>query len=276
MKTFIKHHAVTLFFIFAFLISWTGVFIVVGFDRLFTTGPTADQMAFLFIAMCAGPSISGLLFTCICDGRQGLRDLRGHLLKWKVSGRWYSIAILTAPVLILAILSLLSTLKSTFIPGIFLSRDKASLIVLGFFGGLAAGICEELGWTGFVVPRMRKRYGLITTGVIVGLLWGLWHLPIFLPGDPSGEVPSALYLAIILFTQLPAYRVLMVWLYDRTASLFLTLLMHASLTFCALSLQFVSRSGIDFVIYDSVLAVAIWIVIFFVVRKTPDEIYRKA
>ncbi len=270
MRTFLKHNAVTLYFILVFLISWAGVVLVVGFNKLLTEGPADDQMGLLFIAMCAGPVISSLLFTYICEGRQGLSDLKGHLLKWKVNGRWYAVAILTAPVLVLSILFLLLTIKSTYIPEIFSSGDKVSIIVLGFVGGLTAGICEELGWTGFVVPRFRKRYGLIATGVIVGFLWGLWHLPLFLPGDPSGEVPSALYLAIILFSQLPAYRVLMVWLYDRTASLFLTILMHTSLTFCALSLQFVSRSGIDFVIYDSVLAAVIWVVIFFVVRKPPD------
>ncbi len=271
MKTFIKNHAITLYFILAFLISWSGVALVVGLERLLAEGPADDQMALLFLAMCAGPSISGLLFTYICDGRQGLRDLKGRLLNWKVGARWYAAAILTAPVLVLALLFMLSIIKPAFIPGIFSSPDKTMLVVLGILGGLAAGICEELGWTGFVVPRMRKQYGLIATGVIVGLLWGLWHLPLFLPGDPSGEVPSTLYLAIILFSQLPAYRVLMVWLYDKTSSLFLTILMHMSLTFCTLSFQSVTQSGIDFAIYDSVLAAVIWVLILLIIRKRPDS-----
>lgn len=270
MNTFIKHHAVKLYFILAFLISWSGVILVVGLNRLFTQGPADDQMALLFLAMCAGPAISGLLFTYICDGRQGLRDLKRRLLKWKVSVRCYAAAILTAPVLVLSLLFLLSTFKPAFIPGIFSSPDKALLIASGILGGLAAGICEEIGWTGFVVPRVRKQYGLITTGAFVGLLWGLWHLPLFLPGDPSGEVPSVLYLTIILFSQLPAYRVLMVWLYDKTSSLFLTILMHMSLTFCTLSFQPVTQSGIDFVIYDLTLAAVIWVLILFIIRKRPD------
>jgi membrane protease YdiL (CAAX protease family) len=244
---------------------------VVGLERLLTEGPADDQMALLFLAMCAGPSISGLLFTYICDGRQGLRDLKERLLNWKVGARWYAAAILTAPVLVLSLLFILSIIKPAFIPGIFSSPDKTMLVVSGILGGLVAGICEELGWTGFVVPRMRKQNGLIATGVIVGLLWGLWHLPLFLPGDPSGEVPSTLYLAIILFSQLPAYRVLMVWLYDKTSSLFLTILMHMSLTFCALSFQSVTQSGIDFAIYDSVLAAVIWVLILLIIRKRPDS-----
>ncbi len=271
MRLFYKQHAITLYFILAFIISWTGVSLIAGLERLFASGPADNQMALLFLAMCAGPSISGLLLTYICDGRQGLRDLKGRLLKWKVKSRWYAAAFLTAPVLVMFTLSLLSIFKPAFLPAIFSSGNKLSLIVSGISGGLAAGICEELGWTGFVVPRMRKRYGIITTGVIVGLLWGLWHLPLFLSGDPSGEVPSTLYLVIILFSQLPAYRVLMVWLYNKTSSLFLAILMHSSLTFCALSLQSVSQSGVDFVIYDLAFALVIWVLALFVIRKTPDE-----
>lgn len=275
MKTFIKHNAVTFYFILVFIISWTGVFLIVGLNKLFTTGATNDQMALLFLAMCAGPSISGILFTYICDGKQGLRNLRERLLKWRISGRWYVVALLTAPVLVLFTLFLLSTFKSEFLPAIFTSSNKVSLIVSGIFGGLAAGICEEFGWTGFAIPRLRERYGLIASGIIVGLLWGLWHLPLFLPGDKSGEVPSALYLTIILFSQLPAYRVIMVWLYDKTTSLFLVILMHMSLTFCALSLQFVSKSAIDFVIHDLVLASVIWVLVLFVNRRTPSEAHPK-
>jgi len=65
----------------------------------------------------------------------------------------------------------------------------------------------------------------------------------------------------------------MVWLYDKTSSLFLTILMHMSLTFCALSFQSVTQSGIDFAIYDSVLAAVIWVLIFLIIRKRPDPVH---
>ncbi|MBN2039438.1 MAG: CPBP family intramembrane metalloprotease [Spirochaetes bacterium] len=266
MKAFIKDNAIIVYFILTFFISWAGVLLVVGIDRLFIFGPSEEQMGLLFLAMCAGPSISGILLTYICDGREGLSDLKNRLLKWKVSIRWYAVAFLTAPVLILSILLVLSIFKSSFMPAIFSSDNKASLIIFGITGGLAAGIFEEIGWTGFVIPRMRLHYGIIKSGLIVGLLWGLWHLLLFMPGDPSGEVPAVIYFLIILFSQLPAYRVLMVWLYDNTTSLFATILMHTSLTFCALCLQSASNSGIDFVIYDLVLAVVLWIIIGFITK----------
>ncbi len=47
----------------------------------------------------------------------------------------------------------------------------------GIAVGLVVPFFEELGWTGFAIPELGKRYGILTTGLIVGLLWGAWHFP---------------------------------------------------------------------------------------------------
>ena len=61
----------------------------------------------------------------------------------------------------------------------FTVSDKPILFLMGIAVGLVAGIFEELGWTGFAVPTLlRLRYGVLGTGLIVGVLWGAWHLPI--------------------------------------------------------------------------------------------------
>jgi membrane protease YdiL (CAAX protease family) len=133
--------------------------------------------------------------------------------------------------------------------------------VIGLAAGLMTGFCEELGWTGFVIPRLRLRYGVLTTGIIVGLLWGAWHFPLFSGGDLSGALPLALYLPAQLFTFLPAYRVLMVWVYDRTGSLLVAIVMHASLTASTLILQPLDVVGIRALTYDLVLAAALWLLV---------------
>ena len=61
----------------------------------------------------------------------------------------------------------------------------------------------------------------------MGLLWGLWHFPMFAgTRDPTGTLPAACGRPL-LFAWLPPYRVLMVWVYDRTESLPIAMLMHA-------------------------------------------------
>jgi membrane protease YdiL (CAAX protease family) len=100
---------------------------------------------------------------------------------------------------------------------------------MGIVAGLMVGFFEELGWTGFAVPHFGAGYGIIATGIIVGILWGAWHFLLFLEHDSfSATFPLALLLAR-LFSWLPAYRVLMVWVHERTESLLVVILMHASL-----------------------------------------------
>ena len=143
---------------------------------------------------------------------------------------------------------------------ILVSDHKASLVLIGIAVGLAAGFFEELGWTGFAIPRLRLRHGILTTGLIVGFLWGAWHLPLFSgQGSPSG-MPIALYLSVLLFSFLPPFRVLMVWLYDRTESLPIVMIMHAGLSATSLILR-PQTTGVGVIAYDLVFATALWVVV---------------
>ena len=261
-KTFVMRHPVVTYFVLTFLISWSGILVVLG-PGAFTgaTAPTEGLLPLVYLAMFAGPSVAGILLTGLVDGKAGFHDLRSRLLRWRVDVRWYVVALLTAPLVVTAVLLPLSLGSAGFLPGVFTSDDKVSLLVIGLAAGLMTGLCEELGWTGFVIPRLRLRYGILTTGLIVGLLWGAWHFPLFSGGDLSGALPLALFLPVQLFTFLPAYRVLMVWVYDRTGSLLVAMLMHVSLTASTLILQPLDVAGMRALTYDLVLAAALWLLI---------------
>jgi membrane protease YdiL (CAAX protease family) len=179
-----------------------------------------------------------------------------------VGARWYAVALLTAPLVFTVVLLTLSLTSSEYLPGILTSDDKASVLLMGVFAGLVAGIFEELGWTGFAIPRMRLRYGVLGTGLIVGLLWGAWHfLPFFWgSGTTSGVVPVALFLPVLLFTWLPAFRVLMVWVYDRTGSLLVAILMHASLV-ASNAILAPLATGVSQVTYNLMWAAVLWVLV---------------
>lgn len=124
-------------------------------------------------------------------------------------------ALLTAPLVTLATLVPLSFTSTVFLPAILTADDKTSLVLSGVAVGLIVPVFEELGWTGFATPRLRQRRGVLATGLIMGLLWGAWHFPLFAgSAGSSGELPPALFLAAMLFSWLVPYRVLMVRLYD--------------------------------------------------------------
>ena len=182
-----------------------------------------------------------------------------RLLTWRVGVRWYAVALLTYPLTMAAILGTLALISPQVLPGTFVGGDGVALLLSGMVAGLAAGFFEELGWTGFATPRLRLRYGVVLTGLIVGLLWGAWHLPLFASSASSATaVAPVLMLAILLFSFLPPFRVLMVWVYERTQSLLLVILMHASLTGSTVALALVAP-GLPAVTYDLVLGIVLWI-----------------
>src|ERR1051326_5650485 len=99
-----------------------------------------------------------------------------------------------------------------------MTQGLANLLLAALAGGLLIGVFEELGWTGFVIPRLLPWYGVLATGLLLGAVWGAWHFIMFWERDSfSGALPLALLL-VRLFAWLPAYRVLMVWVYDRMGS----------------------------------------------------------
>jgi CAAX protease family protein len=279
MKAIARTRAIVAYFVLTFAISWGGILLVIGGPDGFTGTTAQDDPRFplVFVAMLAGPSVAGILLTGLFGGRAGLRELLTRLSKWQVGARWYAVALLTAPLLTTVVLLALSVLSSQFLPAIVLTDDQVALLRFALAVGLLAGVFEELGWTGFAVSALRFRYGVATSGLIVGVLWGAWHILAIVwgVGDRAGTLPLALFVALDVLSVLPAYRVLMVWVYDRTGSLLLAMLMHASLTASLLILP-PETTGLALVTFDLALAAALWIVIAALAMANDGRLSRQA
>jgi hypothetical protein len=282
VAAFIKRHPVPVYFVLTFAISWGGILLIIGGPAAIPGTPEQVQKLFPFtlVALFAGPSVAGLLMTAFISGREGRRDLLSRLLRWRVSARWYAAALLTGPLLVAAVLFGLALLSPEFIPGIISTNDKVGLLMFGLAWGLiGGGLLEELGWTGFAVPRLRPRYGAVTTGLIVGLLWGAWHFLIAFWASRGlagqGSLPNFVggFLAFYIIA-LPAYRVLMVWVYDGTESLPVAMLMHAILSASTIILQPQSTAGN--LTWNLALAAALWIVVAAVVVANRGQLSRQS
>jgi uncharacterized protein len=217
----------------------------------------------VFLAMLAGPSLAGILLTLLTQGRTGLREMRSRLLRWRVGTPVYALSLLTAPLLTTVVLLSLSLFSRDFLPAIFATADKLPLLLFGLTVGLGAGIFEELGWTGFATPRLRKQHDVLAGGLFLGMLWGAWHILVNLwaSSTPTGEISPTFMLPVLLSTvglgMLPAYRVLMVWVYERTKSLLVGMLMHVSLTASLIILR-PAATGMALVVYELVWAGTLW------------------
>lgn len=222
VKRFVAKHPALVYFALTFTISWGGALVAIGGSGgMKGTTPTSDpRFVYALIAMLVGPSATGILLTGLIDGRVSLGTLFSRLLAWRVNARWYAIALLTAPVMMTATLLALSSTSPAFLPGIVSAQDKGSLVLVSLAVGLSAGLFEELGWTGFAIPTLRRRYGVLATGLIVGIWWSAWHLlpNIWSSRAASAGLPISVYMVgttlAIFVGYLTAFRVLMVWVYD--------------------------------------------------------------
>jgi hypothetical protein len=255
------------YFALTFAISWCGVLLVIGGPGKILVTPEQAEilLPFAILVMLVGPSVAGILLTGLVHGRAGFRELLSQLFRWRVDVRWYAVALLTTPFLATALLLALSLLSSEFLPTIVTTEDKGSLLLIGLVSGLVVGIFEEIGWTGFAIPELRRRYSVFTTGLTVGLLWAAWHFLVYFwgSGTSTGAFSLAIFLPefIFLVGTLPVYRVLMVWVYDRTGSLLVAMLMHAIHTAITTFILVPLATGASRVIYYLIFAAALWVIV---------------
>lgn len=234
--SFVRRHPVPAFYVLTFVISWGGVAAIMGVAPV--------PMAVAVTVGPVGPALASVLLTGLLEGKAGLRRLGARLRRWRVGARWYSVALVTGPLVMAATFAAVSLAFPGYYSGFTTVGDMVGVALAGIAVGLMVGFLEELGWTGFALPRLRSRYGTLSTGLMMGLLWGAWHYPMFAgSADPSGAIPAALIVAVFLFAWLPPYRVLMVWVYDGTESLPLAMLMHAVLSAGAFINSFMAASG---------------------------------
>lgn len=264
----LRRHPVAAYFALTFIISWGGLLILGGgFAGAPKTKEEFQSQMHIFIPLAlGGPSLSCILLTALVHGKAGFAGLVSRFLKWRVNLGWYAIALLFGPLVILAELLALSYYSTGFLPGVIAAGERLPLLAMGLVAGVMVGFFEELGWTGFATPLLRTRYGVWGTGLIIGALWGGWHIflnVVWVAGAYMGGLPPILYFGgrglSDLAGILVAFRILMVLVYDRTGSLLVAMLMHASLTAATIIFEPQTVAGWNLLLYDLASAVAMWL-----------------
>ena len=280
IKNFIEQHALLSYFIITFFISWGSVILILGPSRIIGTPQEREDLLYILVfPLLLGPTIASLTLTTILYDKSGLKKLGSRLTTWKVKPQWYLIALLLAPILGFSTLMLLLSTSEVYRPAILTTDNKIALIIVAFIIGLSAGIFEETGWTGFAIPELRKHYDVFTSGLILGFMWGIWHYiqAIWGSGNDAGTFTMSLFLPLITFyvAVLPAYRIIMVWVYEHTKSLLIAMIMHASLTgnviYMLLSPD-LSADRMALLTWYLVFALPLWLIVGFLIvierRKT--------
>ena len=221
----VRARPVPAFFVLAYLLSWVYWLVVLGIMG-------HDTLAW-FVPGAFGPPLAALLVTGLVDGRDGTRAFLRRWVLWRVGVRWYALALVGLPALGLLVGLLLGDWSERF-AGSGPSVVVTYLAVLSFLLVLGGGQ-EEPGWRGFALPRMQDRLGPLAASVVLGVLWGLWHLPVFVlvPGyNSAGSGVASIAASVLVFTAVGAVgqSLLLTWLFNNTrGSVLLAVLAHASL-----------------------------------------------
>jgi len=226
--------------------------------------------ATLLISAAVLVLLAALVISGVLSSRRGIRLLLQGLARWRMNPAWYLIAFALWPVLVIAGNSLAGLLgldvpvapyRPTRIP-------IAILAVESFFWYLlfAGPLNEEAGWRGFAQTRLQHRFSPLVASIIVGALWGLWHVPVHLMGLYPGGAQGA----IIRLFDIPL-AVVFAWLFNRSRqSLLPVLILHAVINTSSL---FLPRNYLT----SSMLILVLAVVLVFVDkmwRRRPEEAQR--
>lgn len=257
--SFLLTHPLTAYFLLTFTISWLGA-LAVAAPHLLRNEPLPMLTGILmFPVMLVGPSLSAIFLTWFTAGRLGLRDLFSRLLRANIPLGWYA-ALLIPPVLVLTLLLTLKTfLSPVYMPNLFL---------MGVFFGVPAGLLEEIGWTGFAFPKMSSQHNAFGASILLGLLWGLWHLPVINylgTATPHGAYWFPFFLAFAF--AMTAMRVLISWLYINTKSVLIAQLMHISSTGSLVIFSPPTVSARQEVLWYALYGLALWLIVLILLKK---------
>jgi membrane protease YdiL (CAAX protease family) len=220
----LARYPLVFFFVFSFVLTW-GYFWLI-WAPLGLPDPLIALGGF-------GPAASAFLMLAITSGKLGVLRLLRSIVNWRVGVRWYLVALLGLPVLnLLAFLVVPGTLADFVAPSWRFPRVYLSEMAFSLTIGIAP-MWEEIGWRGFALNRIQRLHGPVVGTLILGALWGVWHLPFFFGPlartGPDATVVSATIALVEFSVGLTGLSIVMTWVLNNCrGSTLLAILLHAS------------------------------------------------
>jgi membrane protease YdiL (CAAX protease family) len=213
-----------------FLIAWLSTWILLLPLVLTGLGIIIVDVGWHFLGSI-GPTISAIIVVYLSKKKEGLKNLKNSIIKWRIGKFWFLFSALLMPAfLILTILlNFIFTGNIINLGAYLLSEglaDPLSLVLWIWVGGLSYGIFEEIGWRGYALPKLQEKYKPLTSTIILFFGWALWHIPMFFYRLRVEIIFGWLY-GLFLGT------IILSFIYNSTeGSTFATILFHISNNIC--------------------------------------------
>ncbi len=209
-------------------------FVVLAFGWSWSIGFAATQVQARFPALSTalmmvsgfGPSLAGLAVVAAFSTRQGFQDWLARCLNWRVGWRWFAVPFVLPPAVMLLALAIHSAMGGAMPAMTAAAHIPMAIANFGLVLLIGGPLGEEFGWRGYTMPVIAEKLGWPAASLIIGTIWGLWHLPLFfLAATAQSHMPIPLFMLNIL-----AGSVVFGWLFERTqGSVLPALVLHTSL-----------------------------------------------
>jgi len=225
----IRRHPLVSFFVLAIGLTW--IFMIT--DALGSQGILPFRLPLpLMIVMGYMPTLAAVIVVGTTQGKEGVRALIRKLLVARLGLRWYLFAIFGLAVIYAATIVIYNQysglpavpILSTRMPSLPPLQLALSVLPMFLVIGIVNG--EELAWRGFALPRLQTRHNALTSSLILGILWTVFHLPLFFTRTGSSQADES-FVSFLISTV--AMTILYTWMYNNTrGSVLLAYLFHAA------------------------------------------------
>ena len=236
---------------------WSGVF--GGLAILLDLSMESATGLVLVLLAAVGPMVTGIVFTYLTRDKDGRRDYWKRIIDFKrIPARWYLVVFLFVP-----ILNGLAALLDVLVGGFGATWGEAALnfitnpasIILSILFATLFPFVEELGWRGYFLDRLQEKYSALVSSLLLGILWSLWHMPMFFVRDSYqaslGIGTSAFWL---FFAGIIPLNFAFTWIYNNTnRSTLAVILFHAMVNFTGELFALSERAD--------TLSIALWFVV---------------
>ncbi len=231
MKQLIRNYPILFYILFAYAFSWSIEMIAIAGMH----GNYKIEVLFPYLLLAQfGPTVAALAVVGLTEGKAGLAGLLRRVIIFRFPLKSYLVSIFTIPAVMCLIYL---AMQIGVLPGlpsylVYLTVMVAPLNgLVGSIVGGAGPIGEELGWRGFMLPRLLKNHNDAVASLLLGITWTFWHLPIFIFPEWRDGVSLPLFsllypVSVILF----AYFMTKVWHMTR-GSVFMAIWVHGIINF---------------------------------------------
>ena len=227
-----KKRNVWLFFIITFAFSWLVwlPYVLSGFNVIELSETVQSMMTLAVVIGAFGPMIAALILIRVKEGKSGIKEYFRRAFNFKTKAIYYLMALLI-PVIITAAAHYIVTLGAIDVlpKNLFPEELAVPVIVLVIpyfiFIMIAGGGQEEFGWRGYAQEPLQGKFGILGGSILLGAVWGLWHLPLwFMPGEGHSYYS---FFAFLIYTVSTA--VIIGWLYNASGKkLIIPWLIHSA------------------------------------------------